>query len=43
MNTNTQGGGGGVVLLYFHTYVGSAHFLGVKFLNFNIFFKFSEK
>ena len=26
------------VLCYFHTYVGSGHFLGLKILNFNIFF-----
>ena len=31
------GGGGGGVLRYFHTYVGSGHFLGFKILNFNIF------
>ena len=30
------GGGGGGVLRYFHTYVGSGHFLGFKILNFNI-------
>ena len=29
--------GGGGVLWYFHTYVGSGHFLGLKILNFNIF------
>ena len=29
---------GGGVLRYFHTYVGSDHFLGFKILNFNIFF-----
>ena len=34
------GGGGGGVLRYFHTYVGSGHFLGFKILNFNIFFFF---
>ena len=28
----------GGVLRYFHTYVGSGHFLGFKILNFNIFF-----
>ena len=33
--TRAQGGG---VLRYFHTYVGSGHFLGFKILNFNIFF-----
>ena len=27
--------GGGGVLRYFHTYVGSGHFLGFKILNFN--------
>ena len=31
-------GGGGGVLRYFHTYVGSGHFLGFKILNFNKFF-----
>ena len=36
-----QGGGGGV-LCYFHTYVGSDHFFGVKFLNFNIFGDFQK-
>ena len=30
-------GGGGGVLCYFFTHVGSDHFFGVKFLNFNIF------
>ena len=30
-------GGGGGVLLYFHTYVGSGHFGGFKILNFIIF------
>ena len=30
------------VLWYFHTYVGSVHFLGVKFLNFNIFWGFHK-
>ena len=30
----------GVVPRYFHTYVGSDHFLGFKILNFNIFFIF---
>ena len=34
-----QGGG---VLLYFHAYVGSDHFFGVKFLNFNIFWGFQK-
>ena len=29
--------GGGGVLLYFHSYVGSGYFLGFKILNFNIF------
>ena len=29
-------GVGGGVLRYFHTYVGSGHFLGFKILNFNI-------
>ena len=33
---------GGGVLRYFHTYVGSDHFLGVKFLNFNIFWGFQK-
>ena len=28
-------GGGGGVLQYFHTYVGSGHFWGFKILNFN--------
>ena len=32
--------GGGGVLRYFHTHVGSGHFLGFKILNFNIFFFF---
>ena len=31
------GGGGGRVLSYFHTYVGSSHFIGSIILNFNIF------
>ena len=31
-----------VGILYFHTYVGSGHFLGFKILNFDIFFV-SEK
>ena len=32
----------GGVLWYFHTYVGSGHFLGVKNLNFNIFGGFQK-
>ena len=36
------GGGGGGALLYFHTYVGSVHFFGVEFLNFNIFLGFQK-
>ena len=36
-------GGGGGVLWYFHTYVGSGYFSGFKILNFNIFWGFSEK
>ena len=32
----------GGTLIYFHTYVGSFHFLGVKFLNFNIFWGFQK-
>ena len=35
--------GRGGLLWYFHTYVGSGHFLGFKILNFNIFLAFSEK
>ena len=34
--------GGGWVLRYFHTYVGSGHFFGFKILNFNILGQFSE-
>ena len=30
------------VLLIFHTYVGSGHFLGFKILNFNIFWSFQK-
>ena len=30
------------VLWYFHTYVGSGHFLGLKILNFNIFWGFQK-
>ena len=37
--SEAQGGG---VLLYFHTYVGSGHFLGFKILNFNIFGGFQK-
>ena len=33
----SQGGGGGRVLCYFHTYVGSSHFFWFKILNLNIF------
>ena len=32
----------GGVLCYFHTYVGSAHFFGLKILNFNIFGGFQK-
>ena len=32
----------GVVLWYFHTYVGSGHFSGFKILNFNIFLGFQK-
>ena len=32
----------GGVHWYFHTYVGSVHFFGVKFLNFNIFLGFQK-
>ena len=39
MGNDTPGGG---VLCYFHTYVGSDHFFGVKFLNFNIFGDFQK-
>ena len=35
-------GGGGGVLWYFYTYVGSAHFIGFKILNFNIFWGYQE-
>ena len=37
-----QGGGGGGVLGYFTTYVGSGHFLGFKILNFSIFWGFQK-
>ena len=37
----SQGGGG--VFWYFHTYIGLGQFLGLKILNFNIFFCFLEK
>ena len=33
---------GGRGLWYFHTYLGSGHFLGVKILNFNIFGGFQK-
>ena len=36
------GGGERDVLRYFHTYVGSGHFLGFKILNFNIFGGFQK-
>ena len=36
------GGGPGGVLWYFHAYVGSDHFWGVKILNFNIFWGFQK-
>ena len=36
-------GGGGGVLWYFHTYVGSAYFFGFKILSFNIFGGFQKK
>ena len=36
------GVGGGGVLWYFHTYVGSGHFLGFKFFYFNIFWGFQK-
>ena len=35
-------GGGGGVLWYFHTYVGSGYFLWFKILNFNIFWGFEK-
>ena len=35
-------GGGGGVLLYFHTYVGSGYLFGFKILNFNIFWGFQK-
>ena len=35
-------GGGGGVLLYIHTYVGSGYFGGFKILNFNIFGGFQK-
>ena len=35
--SNFSRGGPRGVLRYFHTYVGSAHFLGFKIMNFNIF------
>ena len=35
-------GGGGRVLRYFHTYVGSGYFWGFKILNFNIFWVFRK-
>ena len=35
--------GGEGVLRYFHTYVGSGHFLGFKILNFNIFWGLQKK
>ena len=34
--------GGGGVLWYFHTYVGSGHYLGFKILIFNIFWGFQK-
>ena len=40
--TRPRGGGGGGVLRYFHTYVGSGYFLGFKILNFNIFLGFQK-
>ena len=40
--TVAPGGGGGVVLCYFHTYVGSGHFLGVQNFEFQFFGGFSE-
>ena len=33
---------GGGVLWYFHTYIGSGHFLGFKVLNFSIFLGFQK-
>ena len=36
------GGGGGGVFRYFHTYLCSGHFLGLKILNFNIFGGFQK-
>ena len=35
-------GGGGGVLRYFHTYVGSGHFFGFKILNFNVLLGFQK-
>ena len=42
---STRGGGGrgGVVLCYFHTYVGSSHVLGFKIFEFQYFWGVSEK
>ena len=40
--TVDPGWGGGGVLLYFHTYVGSGHFLGFQILNFNIILGFQK-
>ena len=37
-----RGGGGGGVLLYFHTYVGSGHFWVFKIWNFNVFGGFQK-
>ena len=43
MMLSSQGaGGGGGVLWYFHTYVGSVHFFGFEILNFNIFWGFQK-
>ena len=42
-STPGSGGGGGGALFHTYMYVGSRHFLGLKFLNFNIFGVFKKK
>ena len=43
LDPGPRGGGGGGVHRYFHTYIGSGHFLDFKILNFNIFRGFQKK
>ena len=38
----SQGGGGGLILIYFNTYVGLGIFFWFKILNFNIFWGFQK-